>query len=134
MRNLLKDVVIQSLCLYIVSLILPGLKIYNIDSLFLGGFLLVLGYKIFSPIFQIILLPFNLISLGLFSAVTTLVSLFIITGFVKSIQIHAFVFPGISFYFLNIKSFHLTLFLSFIAISVTIYVLGKLMNWVFEAK
>ena len=134
MRNLLKDVIIQSLCLYMVSLIFPGLKIYNAESLFLGGFLLVLGYKIFTPILQIILLPFNLISFGLFSAATTLVSLFIITGFVKSIKIHAFTFPGIAFYFLNIKSFYLTLFLSFIVISVTIYVLGKLMNWVFEAK
>lgn len=132
MRGLLKDIVIIFLSVYLVSLVLNGLIIESLTSMIMLAIVLYFGNKVVHPIVQIILLPLNLLSLGIFSATSTLISLYLSTLFVKGVTVIPFTFQGVSLFGLNIASISFNTILSFIAISVTIYFVEKVLFWLFS--
>ena len=132
MRGLLKDISIIFLSVYVVSLVLSGLVIENLTSMVMLSIVLYFGNKVVHPIVQIILLPLNLLSLGIFSTVSTLISMYLATLFVNGITVVPFTFQGVSLFGLNIASISFNSILSFIAISVTIYFVEKMLFWLFS--
>jgi putative membrane protein len=113
-------------------MIFEGLVIHGgFRTLFIGGILLAIGFKVLKPILSIVSLPFNLISLGLFSIVIISFIMFLITLMYPSIEIRPFVFQGITFWGIEIHRFSVTLLLSYVLISVTIYLITKAISWLF---
>lgn len=133
MKQILKNILVNSFAIYITSLIFSGLIIKNgLSTLLIGGLLLAVISTILKPIVGIITLPFNLISFGLFSFITTLVSLLLITYFYNNIRISGFEFSGVSLWGFEIKRIFLSQILSFIVISATIYLINKAIYWLFS--
>jgi putative membrane protein len=132
MRGLLKDISIIFLSIYLVSLVLTGIKIENLTSMLTLAIVLYFGNKILHPIVQVIFLPLNLLSLGIFSATSTLISLYFATLFVNGVTVTSFTFQGASLLGINIASISFNTILSFIAISVTIYFVEKVLFWLFS--
>jgi len=71
------------------------------------------------------------LSLGLFSIFITAFILFLITLIFPSIDVKPFTFYGISFWGIEIHKFYVSLLLSYCLISVTIYLITKVINWLF---
>ena len=132
MRGILKNILLYAFALYITQLLFDGLILHgDIKTLLIGGLLLAIGFKILKPILSIISLPFNILSLGLFSIFIIAFIVFLITLIYPSIEIRSFIFQGIKLWGLEIHSFKASLLLSYCIISATIYLITKLIDWLF---
>lgn len=132
MKAILRNVLLYAFALYLTQMIFKGLVLHGgIKTLIIGGILLAIGFKVIKPILSIISLPFNLLSLGLFSVFITAFILFLITLIYPPIDVRPFTFTGISFWGIEIHKFYVSLLLSYVLISVTIYLITKLINWLF---
>lgn len=132
MRGILKNILLYSFALYITQLLFDGLIVHGgLQALIIGGFLLAVGYKLLKPILSVISLPFNLLTLGLFSVVITAFIMFLITLIYPPIEIRAFTFPGLLVAGVEIHKFYVSQLLSYVLISVTIYLITKLIDWLF---
>ena len=133
MRAIAKLIAINSLSIFLVSLFLPGLHVSGgFTSFIIGGTLLTIASTILDPIVKIITLPFNILTLGFLSFLTTLAALFLITIFYENIRISAFTFEGFTFAGIVIQKIQLSYLLSFIVISATIYIFGKIFDSLFS--
>lgn len=132
MRSILKNILLYAFALYITHLLFDGLILHDgLRTLLIGGLLLTIGFKILKPVLSIISLPFNILSLGLFSIFIIAFIVFIITLIYPPIEIRSFLFPGIRIWGLEIHSFKASLLLSYCIISATIYLITKLIDWLF---
>lgn len=133
MKQLLASIALNSLSIFLTSLLFSGLQVTGgITSFITAGLLLTLLVALLDPIVKIITLPFNIITLGLLSFLSTLAALFVLTFFYSSIKVYPFIFDGISFLGLTIKEMEFSLLLSFIVISATIYFVNKLLGFILE--
>lgn len=133
MKRALQHIFINGFALFIASHLFSGLILRGgFATLVVGGFLLAVGFKILKPILNIITLPFNILTLGLFSIFTIAFILFLVTIVYPQIQVRAFHFQGLSVGGLEIHPFPVSLLLSYIIISGTIYLTTKIILSVFE--
>ncbi len=132
MRGILRNVLLYAFALYVTQMIFSGLVLHGgIRTLIVGGILLAIGFKVIKPVLSVISLPFNMLSLGLFSVFITAFILFLITLVYPAIDVKAFTFYGLSFWGIEIHKFYVSLLLSYCLISVTIYLITKAINWLF---
>lgn len=133
MKYIFGQLTIATTALFLTSLIMPGLSIGGgLPGLFLAAIFLVIGFIVLKPILTLITLPIGMLTLGLFSVVITSIVLFLITIVDKNFTISAFQFPGFSLFFLSIPSFHANILLSYVLISVTIQLIYKFYQFVFD--
>jgi len=133
MRTIIKTVLLYAFSLYITQLVFDGLTLRNNwETYIISGLLLAIGFKILKPILSVIALPFNLLSFGLFGIVIIAFILFVITLLYPAIEVSSFMFPGFSLGGIQIHSFYVSLILSYVIISATIYLITKAINWLFE--
>ena len=131
----MKRVATNALSLFLVSLLFSGLSITGgFVNFLIAGALLAIFATVLDPIVRIVTLPFNILTLGLLSFLTTLAALFVLTIFYSNVGVHAFTFNGISFLGLSIGKIQLSRLLSFVVISATIYFLNRLLAFVFESR
>lgn len=133
MKAIIRLIAINSLSIFLVSLFLPGLHVSGgFMSFIIGSALLTIASTILDPIIKIITLPFNILTLGFLSFLTTLAALFLITVFYGNIKVSAFTFEGFTFAGVIIQKIQLSGLLSFIVISATIYISGRLLDSLFS--
>lgn len=133
MKQILRGILCYCVALFVTQMIFSGLHIRGgIQSFLVGGVLLALGFMVVKPILSVISFPINLITMGLFSWVITAIIFFGITKFYPSISVAPFVTPKVSFHQLHIPAYSLNLVLSYVAISATIYLIAKFIDWVFS--
>lgn len=132
MRAILKNILLYAFALYLTQMIFDGLVVHGgIETLLFGGLLLAIGFKIIKPVISIISLPFNLLSLGLFSIFIVAFVVFLITLIYTPIEVRPFKFPGFVLWGLEIHPFQASLLLSYCIISATIYLITKFIDWLF---
>src|SRR3990172_6341637 len=103
MKRLLKHFVIDTACLYIVSQFISGMVFaQGISTLLLTGAVLSLITLVIKPIINILLLPINLITFGLFKWVAYAITLYLVTLVVSGFEITGFHFAGLSTYWFAI--------------------------------
>lgn len=130
MRKVLQHILTNTFALYTTSLLLQGLKVTGgWEGFLLGGFFLTLGDYIIKPVLHIVTLPLKLLTFGLFSFLINSITLFIITIIYTKINISSFYFSGISYKGFSIPGFGVSILLSYIVISGTIYLTKKLVFW-----
>lgn len=132
MKGILRNVLLYAFALYVTQMLFEGLVLHgSIRTLIVGGILLAIGFKVIKPVLAIISLPFNMLSLGLFSVLIISFILFLITLIYPSIEVRPFTFSGVSFWGIEVHRFYVSLLLSYVLISVTIYLITKFINWLF---
>lgn len=135
MKTLLAKIAINTLSLFLVSLLFSGLRISGgFTNFLIAGALLTLFSTILDPIVKIVTLPFNLLTLGLLSFLTTLAALFVTTLFFSALSVHAFTFDGFSAFGISIGRIHFSSLLSLIVISATIYILNRALAYLFDRR
>lgn len=135
MREFIKKTILYSLSLFLVSIFFEGLKITGgWTSYVVIGFLLTLFSAIFGPFIRFVTAPFNILTLGLLSFLTTLVSIFLISLFYHNLYISSFSFSGGVFLGIHINKIYISGILSLVALSATIYFLNKIISWLLNAE
>lgn len=112
---------------------MSGLQIHGgIIVYVIGGLVLTLMLLILKPIINIISIPLNIATLGLFSLLTNLLILYLLTVFVPNITISPFHFPGFSFFGFVIPTFGLGLFGAYLFIATGLAILSSVFRWSVE--
>lgn len=133
MRSLLKHFIIDTAALYIVSMFVSGIVFMEgTYTLLLTGAVLMLTAMIVKPVINILLLPINLITFGLFKWLGFAVTLYLVTLIVPGFKLLDFAFQGYNSYWFNLPPLSLTGTLAFIAFSFLISTISSIGNWIFK--
>jgi putative membrane protein len=133
MKTIIKHFVINTVSLYLVSLVVSGIVFAEgTYSLLLAGIVLTLTTLIIKPIINILLLPLNLITFGLFRWVGFAITLYLVTLIVPGFKLLDFVFKGFSSYWFTIPGVSLSGILAFIAFSFLISIIASIGYWIFK--
>jgi len=133
MRTILKHFIIDTVSLYLISLGVQGIFFEKgIETLLLTGFVLMLTTLVIQPIINLLLLPLNLITFGLFKWVTYAITLYLVTLIVPGFKLIEFVFAGFHSVWFSIPAISLTGALAFIAFSFLISFVSSVVFWIFK--
>lgn len=129
MKTLLRYFLINLVSLWATTQILPGLTYSGgIKSLLIGAAAFMVINFILVPLLKILLLPLNLLTLGLFAWITNVLALYALTT-ISSFQLVSFSFRGFNFNGFNIPSYDLSPFLVAVAASFLIGMITHFMQW-----
>lgn len=133
MRTILKHFIIDTVCLYLISQAVSGMTFtQGFYTLLLTGLVLMGATMIIKPILNILLLPLNLITFGLFKWVTYAITLYLVTLVVPGFHLGDFIFRGYISYWFTVPAVALTGILAFLAFSFTISIFSSIMYWIFK--
>ena len=133
MKTILKHFIINTVSLYAVSLVVSGIVFTEgTYSLLLAGIVLTLTSMIIRPVINLLLLPLNLITFGLFRWVGFAITLYLVTLIVPGFKLADFVFKGFSSYWFTIPAISLPGILAFIAFSFLISIVASFGYWIFK--
>ena len=133
MRRVLKHYIIDTTSLYIISQIVRGMVFEKgIETLLITGGVLTAVTLIAKPIINILLLPINLVTFGLFKWVAFAISLFLVTLAAPGFKLTDFIFAGYDSYWFSLPAISLSGVLAFIAFSFLISMVSSLIYWIFK--
>jgi len=133
MRTILRNSAVYSLALFLVGFIDAGLIVKGgFPTYIFGGLALCLLFMILKPILNILSLPLNLVTLGLFSFLTNTIILYLATVFVPQIRITAFNFPGANFSGFIVPSLSFNSFFAFVVTAGLLAIVSGIITWLIK--
>jgi len=130
MKFLLRNTVIYAFSLFLLPNVFSGLQVHGSLVIYaIGGLILTLMYLVLKPIINIISIPLNIATLGLFSLLVNLLILYLLTVFVPNITISPFTFQGFTFVGFTIPHLHLGVFGAYVIIAVGLAIISGTFRW-----
>lgn len=130
MRGILKLFAINIVTLFLVTQWFSGLTIANgVSGLIVAGVGLTLVNFLARPIINILLLPLNLITFGLFRWVSSTLTLYLVTLVVPGFKIASFHFGGLSTKWLDLPALNFSSFMALVAFSLVISLFASILHW-----
>lgn len=130
MKHLLRSYIIDTYCLYIVSTIASGMEFKNgYYTLFLAGGALMGASYLAKPVINILLLPLNMITFGLFRWVSSAVVLYLVTLIIRDFKILYFKFGGLNNKWIDIPPFYVEGVFAFISFAFILSILTSFLYW-----
>ncbi|MBI2065943.1 phage holin family protein [Candidatus Woesebacteria bacterium] len=130
MKTLVRHYVIDTVALYLASTVTSGLIFAEgVKTLLLAGVGLLSASLVVRPLINLLILPLNLITFGLFKWVSSAVALYLVTLVVPGFKIGNFVFLGLASGWLGIPSFSLDGILAYVGFSFLLSLITSLMHW-----
>lgn len=132
MKSIIRMIVFCAFALYVTSLWNKGFIIPSNAALFLEATVaLTIVYYLILPLSRLILLPLNLLTLGLMSFVVFLFALHIISSQFHLITIQEWVFPGFSFWGITIQKTPINYLFNLVVSSLSISVIIRtIKRWI----
>lgn len=133
MKSFFRNCLFNAFSIFFLSVTLSGVKVTDgIFTYILGGVALTLLLALLKPVLNLLALPLNIVTLGMFSFFTNVIIFYLLTVFVTGISISAFTFSGFSYlgfviphvYFNTLFAFIITAFLQALCVS--------FLNWLIE--
>ena len=133
MRRILKFYLIDTSTLYITSLIATGMVFESgYETIFIAGLALMGASLVAKPIINLLLLPLNLVTFGLFRWVSSAIILYLVTIVIPGFYIVGFSFQGLVSKWLDIPPITLSGVFAYIAFGLIISIIGSLLHWIFK--
>mgnify|MGYP003970996859 FL=1 len=130
MKTILRQVGINYLSLYLSFNIFPGFSVKNtFQVILIASVVWLLLNKIVKPIIKLLLLPINLITLGLFSWLVSVITLFLLQFLIVGISLQPYFFAGFSYQGFIIPAFHINMLFSYIITSALINGIHSIITW-----
>lgn len=130
MKTILRAIFLNLVTLYMVTLFFPGLSIEKKLATFLSAAVVwTLLNKVIKPIIKLLLLPINLITLGLFSWVINVFTLYLLSHIIDGVKINAFIFTGFSYQGFTIPQISFNIFLAYVLTSITLSLVHSGLIW-----
>lgn len=133
-RLILRSIVINLACIFITAQILSGVVSYvgGYQTLLFAALVISLVNLFIRPIINLLLLPINLVTLGVFRWVSNLATLYIVTWLVPNLQIHPFIFSGLNIKYIIIPQIHFSAFGAFIITTFTLTFVFHFIYWLLQ--
>jgi len=133
MKKVLRHFVIDSVSIFLVSSIASGMVFEKgLETLLLTGFGLTIASLIAKPVINILLLPVNLITFGLFRWVSAVAVLYIVTLVVPGFKIINFNFGGYTSLWIDLPVVALAGLLAIFAFSFLHSVISSFIYWLIK--
>jgi len=131
-RKILKRFLVEIGVLYIVSQLVIGMHFEKgAESLVIAGVALALATFIVKPVINILLLPINLLTFGVFRWLSQSVTLFLVDLVLQDFSINSFQFAGYSTNYIYIPALQVpSAFLAYIIFSLVISIFAGLIYWI----
>ena len=133
MRHYIKAIIIASLAFYVAASLIPTINLgpdpQNI-AIVIGGILIT--QLIIHPIFSLVLLPINLLTLGSVSLILNVALIYGYTRFLPGFSIGAYNFPGANIQGFIVPPANLNQIEALIAVALIISLVQKVMHIIFE--
>jgi len=130
MKNFFRNVLYNSFAIFFISQLLPGVKVYGgLPTYVLGGFALTLLLVLLKPILNILALPLNLITMGMFSFVVNVIIFYLLTVLVVGISVTSFTFPGYEYLGFIIPKIYVNTLFAFILVAFLQSVIVTFLGW-----
>lgn len=127
MKSIIKHFLINLGALWITTQILPAISLTGgIKGLFIGALAFMVANILLVPILKILLLPLNLLTLGLFAWLSNVIALYFLVNVVPYFEVGVYHFSGIYWEGYAIPSVDLTVFQVVIVAS---FILGFIINF-----
>lgn len=129
-KKFLRSFVIHTFAIYLVAQNLGGV-FYSGDPaiLALGGVALSLVEAFVRPILNLLLLPFNLITLGVFRWIVNVFTLYLATLLVRGFSVSAFSYPGATIGGFVIPQMEFSLVWAYVVVALSISIISSLFFW-----
>ena len=113
MNSLIRSLIFNVFALQLASTVIPGVS-YNggLGTLGLAAFAMAIFNLLGRPIINLLLLPINLLTLGMFRWVVNVIILYLLTIVVTNFKVHGFEFTGFSYLNFVIPQFYINSFWS----------------------
>lgn len=133
MKSILRRIIIYSVALFLVAQILDGVRIEgNLTVYIIGGIILSILFTIVKPILSIIMLPLNIITLGLFSFLINAIILYFLTILVPNISVTSFTLNGFSYLGFVVPELEVNTFFAFLVASALLSVIVGFLKWLIK--
>lgn len=130
MKKLLRYFLINLVSLWAATQIIPGLTYTGgAKSLIVGGIAFMAINFVLVPLLKILLLPLNLLTLGLFAWITNVLALYALTTVVSDFQLVPYTFNGANFNGLVVPAYELSPFLVAVVASFLIGFITQFLQW-----
>lgn len=130
MKTLLRYFLINLVSLYLTTRFLPGLTFTGgIKSLTVGALAFMLINFILVPLLKILLLPLNLLTVGLFAWLVNVLALYALTTIVSDFVLKPYYFPGALILGINVPPLGLTTFWVAVVASFMIGIITHFLQW-----
>ena len=135
MRKLILKILATAASFYVAQYFLAGVHIDPTWSSYLiASVVFVIFNFILSPIIKLLLLPINLLTLGLFRWVTNVLVLYLFDLLYDGIKITSFTYPGYSSSLISLPAGHLSLFWVLVLTSLIMSMTYSLISSLFQAN
>ncbi|OGM20051.1 hypothetical protein A2863_01845 [Candidatus Woesebacteria bacterium RIFCSPHIGHO2_01_FULL_38_9b] len=133
MKRIIRHFVIDTYSLWLVTSIASGIVFGNgIKTLIFTGFFISITSLVAKPVINILLLPLNLVTFGLFRWVSSAVVLYLVTLIVKDFKIISFTFAGFSSKWIDIPHINLDGIWTYIGFSFLLSIITSFIYWLIK--
>jgi len=133
MKKILRHFVIDTFCLWSVSRIASGMHFDGgLLTLLLAGIAVTFVSVLAKPIINLLLLPLNLITFGLFRWVASAIIIYLVTLLVKDFRVGNFVFDGVQNSWISIPTMNFSGVYSYVAFSFLLSVFMSFIYWLIK--
>jgi putative membrane protein len=133
MRKIIRHYILDTFSLYLVSQLASGMNFEKgFETLFITGGALTIATILAKPVINILLLPLNLITFGLFKWVSSAIALYLVTLVVPGFKIGQFFFGGLTTKLFDVPSISLEGTLAFVAFSFILSLITSILFWIFR--
>jgi putative membrane protein len=133
MKRILRYFVISTVAIFLTSSIASGLRFEKgLETLLYTGLGLTLASVIAKPIINLLLLPVNLVTFGLFRWVSAVAVLYIVSFIVPGFSISNFHFGGYTSMWIELPAIAFTGFLAYLAFSFLYSFISSFIYWLIK--
>lgn len=130
MKSFLRTVLFNSFSLFVLSQVIPGFKVSGgLITFLFGGLALSILFIVIKPILNLLTLPLNIVTLGMFSFLSNVIIFYLLTVSVPQIGITAFTFDGIDYAGFVIPKMAVNVIISFIVVAVGQSLVVTFLSW-----
>ena len=133
MKKFIRFYVIDTFSLFLVNQIAGGLEFdQGYITLFIAGGALTLTSLLAKPVINILLLPLNLVTFGVFRWVSSAIALYLVTLIVDGFRIVSFNFPGLSTKWFDLPALNVNGVIAFIGFAFILSLVSSILHWIFK--
>ncbi len=133
MKRILRHFVVDTFSFWAVSQIAAGLVFQEgFKTLIIAGAALTIVSLLAKPVINLLLLPLNLVTFGLFRWVASAVVLYLVTLIVKDFKIEGFLYAGFSNKWIDIPAIQLSGIGAFIAFAFLLSFITSFIYWLIK--
>lgn len=133
MKSLIKSWAVATVSLYLTTLVVSGVKISGgVKSYMIAGGILVLLNMFLRPLIQLLFLPINLLTLGLFGWLINVVILWVARIITPDLAINSFYFSGWHFQGFIMPEMEMSVFWTTVLTAFLLNLFSGLMNWIIK--